>query len=64
MWKMRLLKLKGRDQFRQLRCRYENNIKMNVKEIGCEVVNWTDLLIQALVNTVILFEFYKGRGIS
>jgi len=39
------------------RCRWEDNIKMDLQEVGCEVMNWIELAEdrdrwQALVNAV------------
>jgi hypothetical protein len=39
------------------RCRWVNNIKMDLREIGCDGINWIDLAQdrdkwRALVNTV------------
>ena len=42
------------------RCRWEDNIKMNFSEVGCEGVNWIELAqdrerLWALVNAVMNF---------
>jgi hypothetical protein len=34
--------MKGRDQFEDRR-RWQDNIKMNLKEIGCESMGWINL---------------------
>jgi hypothetical protein len=51
------------------RCRWENNIKMNLKEIGWEDVHWVHLAQDraqwhALVNTVMQLHFRLNTGIS
>ena len=42
------------------RCRWEDNIKMDLQEVGCEVMDWIELAQdmdrwRALVNTVMNF---------
>jgi hypothetical protein len=54
---------------RRLGCRWEDYIKMDLKEIAWEDENWIDLaedvdLWQAVVNMVINFWFNEWRGIS
>jgi hypothetical protein len=51
------------------RRRWEDNIKINLQEVGCGVMDWIELAWdrhrwQALVNTVVNFRFHKMRGIS
>jgi hypothetical protein len=36
-------KPEGKEQYRNSSCGWEDNIKMNVKETGCEGVNWIRL---------------------
>jgi hypothetical protein len=49
--------------------RWEDNIKMDLQEVGCRDMDLTELAQdrnrwQALVNAVMNFGFYKMRGIS
>jgi len=49
--------------------RWEDNIKIDLKEFGCGGVDWIDLAQdrvrwRALVSTVMNFRFHKMRGIS
>jgi hypothetical protein len=55
--------------FGRARCRWENNIRMDLQEIGWEGVDWMHLAQdrdqwQALVNTVYTFQFHKRLEIS
>jgi hypothetical protein len=52
-------KPEGKRQLGRPRCRWENNIKMNLQEVGCGRMDWIDLaqdkgrcwaLVNALVN--------------
>jgi hypothetical protein len=50
-------KPKGKRPLERLRCRWEDNIKMDLREIGWGGINWIDLVQdrdqwRALVNTV------------
>jgi len=50
-------KLKGKRQLGRPRCRWENNIKMDLQEVGCGDMDWIDLAQdrdkwRALVNAV------------
>jgi hypothetical protein len=59
----------GRTPLGRPRCRWEDNIKMDPREIGFGSVDWIHLAQdrdswRALVNTVIAFGFRKMRGIS
>ena len=50
-------KPEGNRQLEGPRCGWEDNIKMNLQEVGCEGIDWTDLAqdrdrCQALVNAV------------
>jgi hypothetical protein len=51
------------------RCRWEDNIKMDLQEVGCESMKWIDLAQErdrwwALVNAVMNFRVAKNAGIS
>jgi hypothetical protein len=51
------------------RCRWEDNIKMNLQEVGRGVMDWIELVQdrdrwRALVNAVMNLRFHKMRGIS
>jgi hypothetical protein len=51
------------------RHRWKDNIKMDLQEVGCEVMDWIDLTQdwdrwRALVNAVKNFGFHKMQGIS
>jgi hypothetical protein len=51
------------------RCRWEDNIKMDLKEIGWGGMDWIDLAQdrdqwKALVNTVMNLQFHKMLGNS
>jgi hypothetical protein len=51
------------------RRRWEDNIKMDLQEVGCGGMDWIDLAQyrdrwRALVNAVMKFGFHKMRGIS
>jgi hypothetical protein len=50
-------KLEGKKTLGRPRSRWENNIKMNLQEVGCEVIDWIKLAQDrerwwALVNAV------------
>jgi hypothetical protein len=36
-------KSKGKRPLGRLRFRWENNIKMDLQEVGCEVMDWIDV---------------------
>jgi hypothetical protein len=49
-------KPEGKRPLARSRCRWEDNIKMNLQEVGCEYMDWIDLTQdryrwRALVNT-------------
>jgi hypothetical protein len=51
------------------RGRWEDNIKADLQEVGCGVMDWIELTLdtdrwRALVNAVLNFGFHKFRGIS
>jgi hypothetical protein len=51
------------------RRRWEDNIKIDLQEVGCGVMDWIDLALdrdrlRALMNAVMNTEFHKMRGIS
>jgi hypothetical protein len=59
----------GKRPLGRSRRRWEENIKMDLQEVGCGVVDWIELAQdrerwRALVNLVINFGFYKMGGIS
>jgi len=41
--KIFIRKLEGKRPLRRLGCRWEDNIKMNLREIGCEGLDWIHL---------------------
>jgi hypothetical protein len=48
---------------------WEDNIKTDLKEIGCADIDWNNLAhdrfqLRAVVNTVVNAEFYKRRVIT
>jgi len=48
---------------------WEDNIKMDLQEVGCGCIDWIELAQdrdrwRALVNAVMTFGFHKIRGIS
>jgi len=50
-------KTEGKRPLGRLRCRWEDNIKIDLQEVGCEGMDWIDLAQdrdswQALVNVV------------
>jgi hypothetical protein len=51
-------KPEGKRQLGRSRCRSEDNVKMNLEEVGCVGADWIELTqysdrLQALMNTVI-----------
>jgi hypothetical protein len=59
-------KLEGKIPIGRPRLRWDDNIRTNLREIGCEDVDWMYLAQvryqwRALVNTVIKFRFHKRR---
>jgi hypothetical protein len=62
-------KPEGKRPMRRPRHRWEDNIKMDLQEVGCGSMDWIELAQdrdrwQELVNTVITFGFHKMQGIS
>jgi hypothetical protein len=62
-------KPEGKRPLRRPRRRWEDTIKMDLREIGCGGMEWIDLAQdrdqwRALVNTVMNFGFYKMLGNS
>jgi len=60
-------KPEGKRTLGRPRCRWEDNIKMNLQEIGCGSINWMELAQDrdrwwALVTAVMKFGFHKIRG--
>jgi hypothetical protein len=54
---------------RRSTCRWEDNISINLQEVGCGGMDWFELAQdrhrwQALVNMVMNFGFHKIQGIS
>jgi hypothetical protein len=40
LYKILLVKAEGKGQFGRVRCRWEDNIRMDLKEIFCEDKDW------------------------
>jgi len=62
-------KPEGKRPLGRPRRRWEDNIKMNVQEVGCGGRDWIELAQdrdrwRACVNALITIEFHKTRGIS
>jgi len=62
-------KHEGKTPLERPRHRWEDNIKMDLQELGCGDIEWIDLALdrdrwQALVNAVMNFGFHKMWGIS
>jgi hypothetical protein len=62
-------KPEGRRPLGRPRCRWEDNIKADLQEVGCGGMDWIELAQdrdrwRALVNTAMNFGFHKMRGIS
>jgi hypothetical protein len=62
-------KPEGRRSLGRPRCRWEDNIKMDIQEVGCEGMDWIELAHdknrwRALVSAVMKLRFHKIRGIS
>ena len=64
-----LRRIKGKIPLGRPRRRWEDNIKMDLQEVGGGCGDWMELAQdrerwRALVSTVINFRFHKMRGIS
>ena len=62
-------KREGKRPLGRPRRRWEDNIKMDIKEVGCGGMDWIELAqdrdrLRALVNAVMNLRFHKMRGIS
>ena len=62
-------KLEGKRSLWRPRHRWEDNIKMDLQEVGCGGMDWIKLVQdrdrwRALVNAVMNLGFHKMRGIS
>jgi hypothetical protein len=60
-------KTKGKKPLGRPRCRWEDNIKMYLKEVGCTVMDWLELpqdrdRSRALVNAVMFFGVPQNAG--
>jgi hypothetical protein len=58
----------GRKPLGRPRCRWEDNIKMDLQEVGWGGMDWIDMAQdrdrwRALVNVVMNFDFHKMQGI-
>ena len=62
-------KLGGRRPLGRPRHRWEDNIRVDLQEVGCGGMDWIDVAQdrdrwRALVNALMNFGFHKMRGIS
>ena len=62
-------KPEGKRPLRRPKCRCEDNIKMDLQDVGCGGVDWIELAQDtdrwwALANAVMNFGFHKMWGIS
>jgi hypothetical protein len=62
-------KPEGKRPLERPRCRWEDNIKMNLQDVGCSGMDWIELAQdrdrwRALVTAVMNLRFHKMRGIS
>jgi hypothetical protein len=67
-YKILVGKLEEKRRLERPRCRWKDNIRMDLTEIGWEVLDWMQLVWnrdqqRALVNTVMTIGFHKRRGI-
>ena len=69
VYRVLLVKPEGKEPLGRPRRRWEDNIKMDLQEVGCGGMDCIGLAQdrdrwRALVNVVMNFGFYKMRGIS
>ena len=62
-------KPEGKRPFGRTRLRWENNVKMDLQEVGCGGMDWIELAQdrdrwRALLSTVMYLRVPKMRGIS
>jgi hypothetical protein len=60
-------KLEGRRSLGRLRCRWEDNIKMDLQEVGCRSMDWIELAQdkdrwRAVVNAVMNLRVPQNLG--
>jgi hypothetical protein len=69
VYRLLVRKPEGRRPLGRFRRRWEDNIRMDLQEVGCGCVDWMELAQNrnrwlALVSAVMTFGFHKMRGIS
>jgi hypothetical protein len=69
MYRVLVGKPEGKRPLGRPRCRWEENIKMDLQDAGCGGMDWIELAQdrdrwRALVNAVMTFGFHKMREIS